>query len=125
MEENVEDPLQNPEAIVKLVTKTGRQSGADGENGPAAERRRQVSGAVGRKKAKKWGTQIKHAVPKKTSEHSHKKEKQGGGEGHAQNVGGLLAARIIVSRARQRKNLGSNRAVWSRGKHVPDEGEGV
>ncbi len=35
MEENVEDPLQNPEAIVKLVTKTGRQSGADGENGPA------------------------------------------------------------------------------------------
>ena len=54
MEENVEDPLQNPEAIVKLVTKTGRQSGADGENGPAAER--QVSGAVGRKLAKKWGT---------------------------------------------------------------------
>ena len=56
MEENVEDPLQNPEAIVKLVTKTGRQSGADGENGPAAERRRQVSGAVGCKLAKKWGT---------------------------------------------------------------------
>ena len=124
MEENVEDPLQNPEAIVKLVTKTGRQSGADGENGPAAERRRQVSGAVGRKRAKKMGHANKTCGAKKTSEHSHKKEKQGGGEGHAQNVGGLLAARIIV-RTRQRKNLGSSRGVWSRGKLVPDGGEGV
>ena len=64
MEENVEDPLQNPEAIVKLVTKTGRQSGADGENGPAAERRRQVSGAVGCKLAVSSGASTSEYMPR-------------------------------------------------------------
>ena len=65
-----------------------------------------------------------HAEPK-TREHSHEKEKQGGREGHTQNVRSLLTARIIISRARQCKNLGSDCAVWSRGILIPEEGEGV
>jgi hypothetical protein len=73
VKENEEDPLQNPKAIVKLVTKTGRQSGTDGEDGPAAERKRQVS-AVAKLQESKMG----HAnmrSPRQESTHMRKKNR--------------------------------------------------